>query len=153
MDNVKLLLYFICFFSLTATNAQEAEIEKGFAIIQSTKDYNAALKTVATASRKLNIPIDLRGYYPDQQSGLKTDIACGCGEVHDYLPRGRWDDGVYISIEYSNLFKGFSKDYYIVIIASNSKGSEQLHKALDNAKQYYLDAYIKTTSVYIGCMH
>lgn len=134
-------------------NAQRPVIEKGFAIIHSTKDYSAALQTVEEASRKLDIKIDLRGYYPNEEIGLKTDSVCGCGEAHDYLARGRWDDGIYISIEYSDRYKGFAKGYYIVIIASGKKGSKQLTETLESAKNYYADSYVKNTSVYIGCMH
>lgn len=131
----------------------DLDIEKGFAIIHSTKDYNAALKTVKEASKKLDIKIDLRGYYADGEGGLVTDVVCGCGLDHDtYNPRGRFDDGAYISIEKSR-YRGFTEGYYIVVVASGNKGDKVLTETLKTAKKHYPDAYIKNTTIWYGCSH
>jgi len=153
MNRYKIIISFLCCFALVHVQAQQPEVDKGFVIVHSTKDYNAALQTVHEASQKLNTEIDLRGYYPGEESGLKTDFVCGCGEAHGYVARGRWDDGTYISIEYSDRYQGFAKGYYIVVLASGEKTSEILTETLAKAKKHYSDAYIKHTSVYIGCMH
>ncbi len=133
--------------------SQDLNVEKGFVIIQSSKDYDSALETVKDARKKLNLKIDLRGYKPHKDEGLYTDIECGCGSTHDYVARGHSDDGKYISIEYSNMYQGFSEGYYIVVIASERKDGDVLKESLKLARKFYPDSYIKNTSVYIGCMH
>ncbi|MEO0470490.1 MAG: hypothetical protein AAF206_12770 [Bacteroidota bacterium] len=137
----------------TGLNAQIPDVEKSFAIIHSTKDYQAALQTANEASEKLDLAVNLRGYAPHPTLGLDTDSICGCGENHGYIARGRWDDGEYISIEYSDQYQGFAEGYYVVMISSREKGSEPLKEVVARAKSYYADAYVKTASVYVGCMH
>jgi len=129
----------------------EPYVNKGFLIILSTKDYNSALKVAKEASNNLDLDLDLRGYYPDSTAGLKTDEVCGCGEVHGYVARGRYDDGMFVSIEYSDSFNSFTSGYYIVIVASGDR--KELNLELSNVKAFYSDAYIKNSDVYIGCMH
>ena len=65
-----------------------------------------------------------------------------------YGTRGRFNDGSYISIEYTDKYEGFSKGYYIVIASSGAKGS--LKHELKKIKKKYPDAYIKTSKIYIG---
>ena len=86
-----ILIFIIC---LTyPLQAQEPISKKSFLIIYSSKNYNSALKIATDARKKLNLEINLRGYYEDKENGLKTDSVCGCGEIHEYIPRGRFDDG------------------------------------------------------------
>ena len=70
-----------------------------------------------------------------------------------YLARGRWDDGVYVSIEFSNAYDSFSKGYFIVMAGSSFKNDPVLTKTLNKAKEKYPDAYIKASKVYMCCMH
>lgn len=151
----RLIIIILFCFSLTSVFAQEDidGVEKGFTIILSTKDYNAALKTVKGASKKLDLKINLRNYRYDKEYGLDTDVECSCGEEHGYVARGRFDDGDYISIEYSNPYEGFTKDLYMVVIASDKKDSELLKTTLNKAKKHYPDVYTKTTKVSLACMH
>lgn len=148
------LLFFI--FSLSISSflfAQSPFVDKGFAIIYSTKDYNAALEIAIDANEKLGIDLDLRGYYKNEDGGLKTDSICGCGQLHEYVARGRWDDGIYISIEFSDRYEGFEKGYYVVMTVSAPTDGDDLDQMVSKAKEYYSDAYVKNTSVFIGCMH
>jgi hypothetical protein len=70
---------------------------------------------------------------------------------HWYFPRGRGDDGRYLSIEYSNGYKEFAKGYYIVIAESGEKGS--MKESLKDVKRYYKDSYLKKAKIYMGCLH
>jgi len=112
---------------------QEEYAEIGYVIIYSGKNYEASLIVAKEASEKLDYKIDLR----EQQE----------------IPRGRFNNGNYISIEASSDYEGFSKGYYIVIISSKHKDDESLKPDLLFAKKFYKDAYIKTSKVYLGCMH
>ena len=51
------------------------------------------------------------------------------------------DDGDFISIEYSNKYKGFAKGYYIVVISSGDINNKE--PIFLKAKKFYKSAYIK----------
>ncbi len=134
----------------------EMMVEKEFIIIISTTDYGAALERAEDASQKLKLDLDLRGLEEDEQYGLswpEEECQDEWGSDHCYIARGRWDDGSYVSIEYSDAFDGFTPGYYIVIVGSGEPRSRELWKTLRKTKTYYRDAYSKRTDVYIGCMH
>jgi hypothetical protein len=80
----------------------------------------------------------------------KIDVIEG-EEYPQYYSRGRYDNGEYISIEYSNAFTGFAKGYYIVVAYSGE--NIEAKKTLKKVKPFFKSAYIKQTDVYIGCMH
>jgi len=129
-----------------------------FVILISTKSYDSALKRAEEAVEKLGYPLDLRDLHANEQTGLTfTEEQCAeiCGgagvEYPQYLPRIDWGESKYVSIEYSNAYEGFTKGYYIVIVASGEKGDPIIQEALKEAKQFYEDAYAKTCSVYMGC--
>ncbi len=137
--------------------------EKDFLLIQSTQDYQTALQTAKQATKELNIKLDLRGLIPDKNSRigltppadtcLKYSKEYGGKDSTCYLARGRWDDGIYISIEYSNAYDSFKKGYYIVMVGSGFKKDQKLITTLKRVKTKYSDAYIKTSKVYMCCMH
>ncbi len=129
-----------------------------FAIIISTKNYDAALERAKDASEKLGYPLNLRELVPNDEIGLTlpeevcTGI-CGSDEIEfpQYLPRNDWGESKYVSVEYSNGFEGFTPGYYIVVVASGEKGDPIIQEALEEAQQYYEDAYAKTCGVWVGC--
>lgn len=144
---------------VSAAIAQDPEPyeKKEFVIIKSTKNYTVAKETATIAAQKLGIKLDLRGLVPHKKTGLTfTKKICesensGIYEYPAYTARGRWDDGEYISIEWSNQYTEFAKGYYIIVLAS---GDQTITKpALSKAKKVYKDAFMKISSVYMGCMH
>jgi|AntRauTorckE5430_2_1112549.scaffolds.fasta_scaffold05945_2 hypothetical protein len=126
-------------------------VDNSYLILQSTTSYSAAMFTAKQASKQLGAALNLRGYIFDFKEGLKDTTACGCGEIHGYVPRGRFDDGNYVSIEHSDAFTEFTNGYYIVVAGSGKRST--LKPLLAKAKQFYGDAYVKDAEVYIGCMH
>lgn len=162
----------------SADNASDDVSEyapKTFIILKSTKNYDQAHKFAVSASKRLKTKLDLRGLVPIPGGGLnlskdargqceKEDSEINCNEVF-YFPRGRSDDGVYISIEYSNAYTGYSEEFpnivagtpkvqsgfYIVIYAHGSP--DEMKKLIRRAKSVYPDAYGKTLKIYEGCMH
>jgi len=138
----------------------EASMTKDFSfvIIISTKSYEAALERAKEASEKLGYELDLRGLHPNNEMGLSLpeevcEVICG-GDVVDYpqyLPRNDWGESKYVSVEYSNGFEGFTKGYYIVVVASGEKGDPIIQEALEESRAYYEDAYAKTCGVWMGC--
>ena len=94
----------------------------------------------------LGVKIDLRGYDEDPEMGLTTLTPC-C-EFHNYIPRGRYDGGDYISIELGEPYQSAEK--YVVIISSVAMGGEaekDLEKLLSKTKKFYEGAYIKEVKV------
>jgi len=126
-------------------------VNNSYLILQSTASYSAAMYAAKQASAKLDLPLNYRGYVFDFKEGLKDTTACGCGEIHGYVPRGRFDDGNYVSIEHTNSFTEFANGYYIVVAASGDR--KKINPTLAKAKEFFADAYIKDAEVYIGCMH
>lgn len=151
-NNVWIYLMAIFWFYSALAQEQEPYLDMGFLIIHSTEDYRAALQVANEASTQLGVKIDLRGYDEDPEMGLTTLTPC-C-EFHDYIPRGRYDGGDYISIELGEPFRAAEK--YVVIIASAAMSGEaekDLKKLLSKAKKFYKDAYVKEVKVYTGCIH
>jgi hypothetical protein len=149
-----IILVVICLFGKICVAQDESMmIKKAFVIIQSTKSYSQAKTTAEKAARQLKQPLDLRGLKPNKQTGLTfADSVCEVeGGAPCYIARGRFDDGDYVSVEWSNAIDGFAKGYYVVISGAGSK--EETAVWLKKAKQIFKDAYVKQAKVYIGCMH
>src|SRR6185437_10748497 len=132
-------------------------VKKYFLLIQSTSDYNAALQTARTAAKGLGIKLDLRGLVRDEHTGIGLSLPAdtclkyteeeeGVRDSSCYMARGRWDDGVYISIECSDAYQGFSKGFYIVVAGSGDSKDDALIAALKKVRTKYSDAYIKASS-------
>jgi hypothetical protein len=157
------LLLAIPLVSFGQADNPQAYIKKYFLLIQSTKNYDSALVTARAAARQLAIKLDLRDLIPvkDKFVGLSMPKdSCrkyaeeeGGDDYPCYMARGRWDEGVYISIEYSTAYKEFREGYYIVVVASSVEKDQQLMATLQKVKTKYPDAYVRMSKVYMGCMH
>ena len=127
-------------------------IDNQFLITKSTKSYKEAKKFAQELAQKTGIKLDLRDlhYHKDERLSFPKKI---CEEESYeypcYYPRGRGNDGVYISIEHSDNYEGFTKGYYIVLAASGDESK----KMLKRVKSVVKDAYVKTSKVYMGCLH
>ena len=127
-----------------------ATIKKSFLIIKSTSNYNEAKQYAEEIAKTSHIKLDFRDLQFNKKSYLTQDKeTCKEYGYPCYFPRGRYDDGEYISIEHSNSYRHLKNGYYIVIAASGSK----LDSSLEKIKTKVPDAYIKSDEVYMGCMH
>ena len=132
-------------------------VTKDILILRSTKVYAAALETARQAAARLHTRLDLEGYRPNPQSGLSlSKVACaenGFG-YPAYVARGRENEATnFVSIEYSNGYDGFTKGYYLVVAAIGQPGSAVVLQATSAARQWYSDAYVQRTRVWVGCVH
>ena len=116
---MKYIFILLLLFTFANSNAQTESVEnrpyvkKSFVIIISTKSYAAAKNVAVEAASKLNLKLDLRGLKPNKGSGLTYNAKECEGNGWDYpcyVSRGRSDDGEFVTIDYSNSFKGFEKD-------------------------------------------
>ncbi len=154
-NNLKLfILFYLFLFSTTLVFGQtedEFYVDKSFVITHSSKNYASAEKAAKNAREKLGWDLALRDCAIDSLKGFICNDSCDCGEVHGYMPRGRYDDGNYVSVEHSDYYQGFAKGYYIVVVASGER--KDLNITLTKILPTFKDAYIKNAKVYMGCMH
>jgi hypothetical protein len=153
---VSVSLLLLVSFSVGAQEDTSMYVKKDFLILMSTKSYPAALAKAKQVAASEHISLQLRGLAEHKTSGLSySQKECEKEELDypSYYARGRWDDGVYVSIEYSNAFSGFAKGYYIVMAASGSRADNEIKVAYNKIKPKYKDAYFKSSKVYMGCMH
>lgn len=146
-------------YSTNAVRAQDkynTEVPTDIIILRSTKDYPTALATAKQATSRLHRKLDLRGLRPNNELGLtmsKTD----CDEIGYPCYPARGDGNAlndnYVSIEYSNAYKGFAKGYYIVVAAITNVKSASMKAQLAGINKLYPDAYAKQTYIWFGCMH
>jgi hypothetical protein len=131
-------------------------VRKSFVIIKSTTSYADARAVAADAAERLAIRLDLRDLVPNADVGLTfSRDACAdeFGEYPCYVPRGRWDDGVYISVEHSSSYEGLEEGLYVVMLASGSPRDRTIGAAVRRARGLYPDVFVKTAPVYLGCIH
>ena len=121
----------------------------GIIIIYSTKDFEVAKEVAGTAAELMSDSLNVLATASDFDKPVK----CGCGMDHQRMPRGRYDDGGYISIERGSDRPEFTNGYYLVIAGSGHNSSGELDNRLEYAKGFYPDAYMKSIEVYMGCMH
>ena len=120
MKNIYLLSLIFSLNNLYAQTQTDQDLQysvKDFLIILSSKNYESAKTIAIEAAKTLNIKLDLRGLNPNLKSGLSFSSK-QCEEngwdYPCYISRGRYDDGEFVTIDYSNTFQGFAKGYYIV---------------------------------------
>ncbi len=130
-----------------------------FVIAASETSYSQAVLKAATLSEQSGILFNTGGVnfdpaHKDNNGGLtysKQECEGNGWEYPCYVSRGRWDEGSYITIEHSSAIQGFTPNLYVVIAASGAK--ETVKPTLKTVQQFVPDAYLKTSSVYVGCMH
>jgi len=151
----------VCLFSLSVSAEEEMSMDEiiasqsvktQFLIAKSTKNYKEAKQFAEDLAKKTGIKLDFRGLSYNKELKLSFSPKECTRDDYDkypcYYPRGRMA-GVFISIEYSNSYEGFSKGYYIVMVANG----DNVKQTLARVKSVVKDAYIKTTTVYMGCSH
>lgn len=140
----------------TSEAATNPYAERDFLIIVSTKNIKEAFTLAKKASEKTGYRFRDNALQKDSVSGatFPIDTCKTFGfEFPCYVARGRYDDGAYLSVEYSDAYSGFKKGYFIVIAANGHKDNEDFKKAVKKIKLQYPKSYIKRTTVYLGCMH
>jgi hypothetical protein len=135
---------------------KEATAQVEFVIVKSTISYDEARRIAGEASRRLRVPMKLRDLAPASKGGLSFPKAI-CEEngwdAPCYVARGRNDDGAYVSIEHTSGYPEFKPNLYIVVVASDRKGSALIKRTAREAQKIFPDAYTRVAQVYMGCIH
>ncbi len=153
-----LLTIFVCALTGLSCYAQDAAafVDKYFLIIASTKSVDEATSIANSAAKKTGLAFHNNGLKANSAYGA-TYPADSCkkwGEEYPcYFARGRYDDGAYITVEYSTPYDGFQKGYFIVIAVNGSLEDDEFKLAVKKVKKTYPKSYVKKSKVYLGCMH
>jgi hypothetical protein len=146
--------------TVTAAAAGDANcepyVDKEFVIVKSTPAFKEATQSAAKAAADLGVALNLRGLSPNLRTGLtssKEDCVRSELPYPCYVPRGRSDDGTYVSVEWSSKYELVARGLYVVMIASGVPGSSQTRRMLAAARRVYPAAYARRARVYVGCTH
>jgi hypothetical protein len=134
----------------------DAMVDKEFVILRSSPSFDEAKRVAEEAASRIGLQLNLRGVSQHVGTGLtfsKDECESGEFEYPCYVARGRYDDGVYVSVEWSGAYSSFAQNQYVVVAASGAPGAAEVRNTLETARRGYPDAYVKTTKVYMGCMH
>ena len=135
--------------------SSDEDVRKCFLIISSTADYSEAFKTAEIFAIELELKLDLRDLVEYQDNnGLtlsKADCKEGRRDYPCYIERGNRDNGDYVSIEWSNAYKEFTKGHYIVIVSGQKENNTELKTLLKRVQKIIPTAYIKSAIVFEGC--
>lgn len=126
--------------------------DKYILILKSTKDYEEAVNFTREASEKLNL-----GFYNENIRYSKEKGIYFSEDIPDELYRGgyyprRYAGDAGISLENSWGYRGFEPGY-IIVVGGVFDRKEDSGKALNKAKEFYEDAYVKRTVMWMGCIH
>ena len=119
--------------------------EYDYLVIHSTKRYISARLVAEQAAKLLELPIDLRGLKENPVIGLSLPReACILpdGQINypSYPLRSSKNSGIYISVEYSSAYLGWTPGYYLVVIANAPKNDKDIELLKEKARVYYSDA-------------
>lgn len=126
-----------------------------FMIILSSKDFEKSMEYAVEAAEKLQLELRIDDLEEvDGHLSYSPTICDESGFDHPcYVARGRYDDGDYVSVEQSDAYDGFTRGYFIVVVSSGPKSDPDRRDLLVDVKAHYESAYVKSTQVYMGCMH
>jgi hypothetical protein len=154
------VLTFLLIVTRTLTAAAECDgnrnpyVDKEFVIVKSTPAFKEATRFAAQAAAELGVALNLRGLSSNLRTGLTASREeCARSELPYpcYVPRGRSDDGTYVSVEWSSTYDMVARGLYVVMIASGVPGSSATRRMLEAARRVYPAAYVKRASLYVGC--
>lgn len=154
-----LLLLHSAVLSASAAESPEPDpwVPVGFVIVRSTPDHSEASRFAEHVSSATGFELDLRGLTYQPEHGLSlSKQECEqrqLGPFPCYVARGRFDAGVYVSVERSDAYEGFRPGYFIVVAASGPPGSADLDTTLETVRGASPDAYLRVAEVYHGCIH
>ncbi|MCB9251981.1 MAG: hypothetical protein H6605_05905 [Flavobacteriales bacterium] len=146
-----ILILFVFCFSKTEPRTTSGMVKKYYLVADWSANYDSAFRLASMAGKLLDAPVELRGLKPDPMYGLTTDEICGCGEMHGYIPRGRFDDGDQVSIEFSSEYSFPIQNVYLVMVGSGD--SLHLGATQTKLKDFFPGNTLFSDSVFMGCMH
>ena len=120
-------------------------------LLKTTKDYREAANFSKNACKALTRPFDNQDIKYTQEKGVYFSETIN-DEMYagGYAPR-RYS-GEDISIENSDAYNGFAPGY-LIVVGGIYNDAVSAKKALLTVREFYPDAYIKKTVMWMGCIH
>ena len=144
----------------TGTEALTEEhpfVNKDFLVAASEKTYEGALAVARRLEKEAGIRLDLRGLTPNKETMLtitRKDCEENGWEWPMYYARGRFDDGVYASIEHTSGYpESLTPGLFIVVAAHGNRKDKEMGEACRRVRSIIPSAYWKAVKIYVGCMH
>jgi hypothetical protein len=137
----------------------DATVTKAFVVLATAESYADALLSARRASRELGLRIDLRGLRFHKAGNTLTfgratrDNDAAFGSYPCYLPRGRWDDGAYLSIELADHYAASAKARFAIVAASGDATDPELKAMLGKARPTFPTVRLEAMPIYMGCIH
>ena len=141
---------------LEPPDVSSAVEEKAFVIVASSNNYSEAVQVAALVAQEFDWKVDLRGLSEDRAIGLtysREDCEESSWDFPCYVPRGRFDDGVWVSVEYSSTYDGLSRGLYIVVAASGALEDPDIPDTLARVRDRFPSAFVHRAPVNLGCLH
>jgi hypothetical protein len=131
----------------------------GILVVGSYKSYDEALRAAKLFSSRSAYPYGSRGMVYDKERGLIwPDNSSDEVWAGQYAPR-RYDNECdiresrpCITVERSEGYEGFTPGLYIVVGGVLGRDPERVER-LATARKIVPDAYVKQTTIYLGCTH
>lgn len=131
----------------------------GILVVGSYKTYEVALAAAKSFSSRSGYPYGSRGMVYDKQRGLIwPDNSNDEAWAGRYAPR-RYDNECNISdpapcitVERSEAYEGFNPGLHIVVAGVLGRDEERARR-LNAARRIVPGAYVKQTTIYLGCTH
>lgn len=148
-------------FAAGADAADEPELtedetaEKDFVVLPPVSSYAVALRTARAAAAHLRLRFELRDSRPDGHGGLTfppTVCEDNGWDFPCYVTRGRFDDGLYVSIDESSVVDS-EVPGYVVVLASGPKDDPDTRALLERARAAFPAVELRTARIYQGCIH
>lgn len=140
--------------------AAEQTLAKQVLILGSFKDYKDALNSAQKNGQLTGLPYSSRGMVFDTARGLiwpdnyEDEIYAGSYSGRRYTDECGGDVHACLTIEKSDFYAGMQPGYYIVVAGIYDEGDKSgANSQLQKLKKIVPDAYLKSTKIYMGCMH
>ena len=137
----------------------DATVPKAFVVLATADSYAHALRSARRASQELGLRIDLRGLRFHKAGNTLTFGRATCdndaafGSYPCYLPRGRWDDGAYLSIELADHYSASARARFVIVAASGDASDPVLKAMLRKARATFPAVRLEAMPIYMGCIH
>ena len=134
----------------------EQTVAKEFVVVRATESLPESIAMGQSIAASLGLTFDLRGL-EEAESGepsLSREVCEENGwEYPCYVQRGRYDDGIYLSLEPASTFAPGAARGYVVVLASAVPGDRRLDAAFEKARAAGLEPERLQRDAYLGCMH
>jgi hypothetical protein len=135
---------------------ENAFVEKKFLLLPASSDFGKAERLARRVADRLHLPLGHTKVSPNEETGLTfTKETCtSSGEPYPcYQERGRYDDGLYVSIELARPYLPDEPSVYVIVMASGLPEGAYADFVVTSARRHFPGARVVSSKVWMGCVH